>query len=392
MPYRVVFYCPDRHIVYDGRTPDEVGVGGGVTARVRLARALARAGHQVVNIVNCSQREEVDGVEYLPLDRARSIEADVLVLNTSGGAYDLRPILGLDCSTRLQLVWVHGTATPHGLSRIHVDGFVAVSNFVAGVIQSSWEFADVPIFVAYNGFEHAHFAEAERELLARDPYRLIYTSHPSKGLDTAIDVVLRLRAFDRRYHLTLFGGARLWGQPEDGYVDTAGVLAGGLIGQRALARELARSTFSIQLQDRPEPGALAIVDALRAGCVVLASPVGCYPEMILNAVNGVLVEGDHMTAQARGQAVEAIRGLHTDHGRLERLSRSARSLPWSSDMMARVWSQYFEWRLEGERKRPESECARCGSTALALEDGRHCTRCGHYELLRSDGAGGGRHG
>ncbi len=40
--YRVVIYCPDRHIVYDGRTPDEIGVGGGITARVRMARALAR--------------------------------------------------------------------------------------------------------------------------------------------------------------------------------------------------------------------------------------------------------------------------------------------------------------------------------------------------------------
>ena len=52
---RVAIFCPDRHILYDGRTPDEVGVGGGITARVRMARALARRGHEVHMIVNCPQ-------------------------------------------------------------------------------------------------------------------------------------------------------------------------------------------------------------------------------------------------------------------------------------------------------------------------------------------------
>ena len=41
MKYRVTLYCPDRHVEYDaGRTPDQKG--GGVTARIRLAQALAR--------------------------------------------------------------------------------------------------------------------------------------------------------------------------------------------------------------------------------------------------------------------------------------------------------------------------------------------------------------
>ena len=48
MKYKVVFYCPDKHILYDGgRLPDTQGVGGGVNARIRLAQSLTRLGHQV---------------------------------------------------------------------------------------------------------------------------------------------------------------------------------------------------------------------------------------------------------------------------------------------------------------------------------------------------------
>jgi len=246
--------------------------------------------------------------------------------------------------------------------------------------------------VAYNGFEEMHFADPGRQRPRRDPFRLIYFSHPSKGLHTAIDIVHRLRAHDERYHMAVFGGARLWGESDGPAEDAEGVLNGGLIGQRSLASELARSTFSIQLQDRPEPGALAIVDALRAGCVILASPVGCYPEMILNGANGLLVNGNCLDDEPRRQAAGTILALQSDRERLKALSRGARSAPWSSDVMAGAWSRYFDWRLGEEAGRPESGCARCGATALDLGDGRHCTRCGHYARIETVDSGDDRHG
>src|SRR4030067_41981 len=87
--YSVIFYCPDRHIVYDGRTPVERGVGGGITQRVRMARALAQMGHHVTAVVNCPRREVIDGVQYVPLGATAELRADVPIANTSGGASDL---------------------------------------------------------------------------------------------------------------------------------------------------------------------------------------------------------------------------------------------------------------------------------------------------------------
>src|SRR5207249_190685 len=82
-------YCPDRHLAYDGATPDRVGVGGGVTARIRIAEALARRGHKVCVVCNCPVEVTHAGVRYVPLDDVTRIDAEVLVLHTSGGGLDL---------------------------------------------------------------------------------------------------------------------------------------------------------------------------------------------------------------------------------------------------------------------------------------------------------------
>ena len=84
MKYKVVSYCPDRHIEYDGETPYKTGVGGGVTARVRMAKALAQLGHDVTMAVNCREERWIDGVHYMPLDQFRSYDGDIAILNTSG--------------------------------------------------------------------------------------------------------------------------------------------------------------------------------------------------------------------------------------------------------------------------------------------------------------------
>jgi glycosyltransferase involved in cell wall biosynthesis len=385
--YHVVFYCPDRHIEYDGRTPDRVGVGGGITARVRMARALRRLGHRVTMVVHCPRPARIDGVDYRPLDTVHRLEGDVLVANTSGGALDLRPLLELDCDVRLRLVWAHGTVKPGGLDRIGYDALYAVSNFVAEVAARDWAVPRQRLFVVYNGFEERTFARAERRRPKRDPYRLVYFSHPSKGLEAAVNVLRRLRAADDRFHLVVCGGPRLWGQPETNLRQEEGMSYLGLLGQRELAGELLRCGFSFHLQARQEPGALAIPDAMRAGCVIIGSPVGCYPEYVESGHDGFLVPGDHTSEETRAAATATILGLVRNPDLSEVTRRNARAVIWDSDTMARVWTAHWAWLLEGSREPVDAApgpCPRCGGESLTLEDGHHCTRCSFYRRAAAE--------
>jgi glycosyltransferase involved in cell wall biosynthesis len=377
MPLRVVLYCPDRHLTYDGRTPDEIGVGGGVTARVRMARALARPGHSVTHVVNCPRQEMIDGVAYCPLDEAGRLEADVVVFNTSGGALDLSPALELDITARLRIVWVHGTRPPGGLDRVGYDSVYAVSNFLGRIVVDAWGVPAEKVFVTYNGYEPSHFTAAEADAPERDPLQLIYYSHPSKGLETALAVVTQLRRAQPRFHLEVVGGARLWGSAEAVPVSSEGVRDHGLLGQRALVPLLLRSTYAMQMQDREEPFGLSVVEAMRAGLVVVASPVGALPELITDRVTGMIVPGDHRQPSVRQAAADAILRLHTNPVERDAIVRRARGAAPDTDTLARAWVEDWRARL-GEAEPSCSACSHCGGRANRLAGGDHCTACGRF--------------
>jgi len=381
MTYRVTIYCPDRHIVYDGRTPRQKGVGGGITARIRMAHALQRRGHRVTLVVNCPRRETYEGVEYVPLDEAASLVGDILILTTSGDRLDLTPALALRREAALTIVWVHGPARPGGMDEIGWDSCYAVSNFIGGIAREQWGIPAERIFVSYNAFEESLFAEAEAQGLRRDPYRLVYFSHPSKGLETAVAVFERLRAQDRGFTLRVFGGDELWGG-EGSVPDLPdGASYAGLVGQAEIVGELVQAGFSLQMQAREEPGALAIMEALRAGCVIVASPVGCYPEMIDDGKNGLMIQGNHTDSAVREQAARRILDLVNDPPAMQAIRREGMAAPWSLDRMAEAWTWHWDWLLRTPTDRARTSidaCQRCGGDRLVLADGAHCMKCSLY--------------
>ena len=383
--YRVVFYCPDKHIEYDGNTPYRTGVGGGITARVRMAKALCKAGHEVVSVVNCPRREQIDGVEYIPLGKARKIEGDVLIANTSGGAMDLRPLLDLETNVRLRLVWAQGTIKSVGLEEVGYDYLYVVSNFMAGVAHSDWGIPRERIFVVYNAYEEELFSRAEDQHPVRDPFRLVYFSHPSKGLDTAIAVLKQLRAVNPRFHLLVFGGLGLWGQEEIDLPEAEGLIYKGLFGQLELAHELMQCSYSICLQSRQEPFGMVVTESMRAGCVVFASPVGAYVELIQNGEDGFLIGGNPQTRVVQNQVTARIVELLHNPETLSDLRRNAQAAIWDCETMAHVWTGHWDcWFKRFEEvggfmeKDYLKRCSLCEGKLLPLADGNHCVECGFY--------------
>jgi glycosyltransferase involved in cell wall biosynthesis len=259
--------------------------------------------------------------------------------------------------------------------------------FIAGIARSSWGVPTSKLFVSYNVYEETAFNAPPPH--SRNPCRLVYFSHPSKGLESAIEVTNRLRLEDPRFHLVVYGSEELWGGTEEKPAAIDGVLRRGLVGQDRLAAELLQCTYSLQLQHREEPGALAITEALRAGCILLASPVGCYPEMITNGVNGFLIQGDHRRVETRRAAAETIAALHQHSPLREAIQRSAQDAPWSSDTMTATWEGHWDWWFDGGRREEGSAepCSVCSGPTLSLADGLHCLDCSSYRARVPQPAG-----
>lgn len=377
--YRVLILCPDRHLVYDGHTPDRVGVGGGVTARIRMAQALARLGHQVTVLANCPQRTVIHAVEYLPLEATPPREVDVFIANTTGGDLDISLALSLPVGARLSLVWLGGKPKPKGIDALRFDYLYVVSNFLRDHVVSSWGVEERRVFVAYNGVEESLFLEARAKAAARDDFRIAYLGHPSKGLEAAIGVLKRLRRRDPRYSLHVFGGPALWGGEDSDVPEEPGVVYHGLLGQRELVANLVQCGFALHLQRIEEAFGIAVAESLRAGCITLASPVGAIPELIRHGRDGFLVPGDPRASSTQDRAASLIWLLSQRPDYLQYVRENASKFPWNWDRMALVWVGHWDWALDRERSAVEGvPCPVCDGALLLLADGAHCRACGRY--------------
>jgi glycosyltransferase involved in cell wall biosynthesis len=380
--HSITIYCPDSHLTYDRLTLDRKGVGGGATARVRAAYALADCGHRVRLFINCPKERTESSVETRHFSKLKKDNSDIFIASTSGGQFDLSSLEKINFDSRLKILLVHGIAQPHGLSYYPFDFVYAPSNFIREKAVHEWGMPPDKVFVSHRGVVESHFTVRGWRAPKRDPFALLYAGHPSKGMDTAIAILRSLRQIDNRFILHVYGGAGLWGDAGENPLPEPGITYHGIIGQRQLAQEMQDCSFSITLQDRQEPFGMTLIDAMRAGCIPLASPVGAYPEVITHGQNGFLVPGDHTQEPTRQAAVDLILALTRNPEYVGYLRRNAIQTPLTWDMVARTWEGHWEWCLSGKQSpgiHGLGACNECQGDWLPLADGLHCTRCGNYQ-------------
>lgn len=380
MMFDVTIYCPDTHILYNANLIDQKGLGGGLIGRILMAQALASHGHQVTVIAHVTHSYRHRGVEYIPLaDAVRKKKTDILILASSGGALSLEPAVDLKLDAKWRGIRIGSVPPIRGLEKFHWDSIIPQSNFVHTVIKNEWYLEKPKQFVIYQGvskIRNGRWLSIPR----RDPFRLIYTSHPDKGLSAAIAVLEKLRAMDKRYHLFVYGSEGIYGGEDTKPSARAGITYFGARKNTKILSALETALASFQLQARLEPFGKVLTESMLHGAIPLASPVGAYPELVTQGQNGILIEGDYASDEAHSLAAEWIVRLNQNPELASYIRRNAMNLPWDWDTMAKVWAGYWEWVLyrKGTLLPERQRCARCDSMLLSLADGYHCTECGWY--------------
>jgi glycosyltransferase involved in cell wall biosynthesis len=383
MTYKILLYCPDNHITYNLHTLDHIGVGGGITARLRMAHALANLGHKVTVFINCPQEEIIQGVSYHHYSHLEDSQTDIAIFSSSGGELNFKKISFQKISAQLKILMVHGDTFPGNISPNDIDFVYSLSNFVREIAINQWEIDPGKVFVSYRGVVRE--TTSERAIPKRDPFKLVYFGHPSKGLDAAVQVLKILRQSDPRFSLHVFGGNRLWGMSEEPIRPDEGLIYHGLIGQKELAARLHEMSYSINLQSREEPFGMVVTESMHAGCVVLASPVGAYPEIIKDGWNGFLIPGRHSDPETHNLTANKILDLMDHPNEMDRIRDNAISSPLSWETIARSWIGHWNWALSNVKSKPVSNhplgfsCSLCNGPCFSLSDGLHCLDCGNYQ-------------
>jgi glycosyltransferase involved in cell wall biosynthesis len=256
------------------------------------------------------------------------------------------------------------------------------SNCIHKIAVTSWHVKPQKILTTYYGITDEHFKYFGKK--NRDLKKIVYLSHPSKGLDSAIAVFRILREEDPGFTLHVYGGNKLWGEQESVIAQESGLVYHGLVGQKELAHRLQKIGFSLNLQSREEPFGMVVTESMRAGCIVLASPVGAYPEFVKNGFNGFLIPGDHTNPQTHEKAARLILQLIKTPDYMDYIRHNAINTPFSWQTIAKSWEGHWDWHLKGTQKQNLTEniirgCSQCGGNLLPLADGLHCVDCGTYQ-------------
>ncbi|MFV1979842.1 MAG: glycosyltransferase [Rhodothermia bacterium] len=385
-PLEIVLYCPDTHVEYDGFTPDERGLGGGKTAQIRLCEAFARLGHRVTFFANCSRSVVCSNVEYQHYSAAGRISCDLFIASTTGDKLDLSPVAQLEIKSSHRVVWAQGFLKREPLDAFPWDFLHVPSNYLRDLAEAKWAVQPSRLFVVHNGVKAEYFRDSGATTDSRDPFGIVYTGHPMKGLDHAREVLRRLRNVDSRYHLDVVGGYQLWGDDLTEIQEEPGIAFRGMLGQRDLARQLRRYTYCLALQQREEPFGIALVEAQKAGVAVIASDVGAYSELVRDGFNGFLVGPEAGTEASYQEAFDRILYLAKEPDVVRTISRRASESPLDWDTLARSWLAHRSAALsdsseKGGANRSESTafvCPKCHARLLELPDGCHCEACGRF--------------
>jgi glycosyltransferase involved in cell wall biosynthesis len=236
----VTFACGPGGPAYPWADPDvEDGIGGSEECLILLARELAKLGHQVVVYNNCADRAGVyHEVEYRTYDSYDEFrETDVLVAWRNW-------YLLMGKQARYKWLWCHdvpvGCHCPckeeierEDSAFNHIDKLVLLNDYHKRIYMQ----AGIPeerCFVAPIGVDPETF-DIEVE---RDWFRVLYFSHPNRGLDRLREIWPRVKAAVPQATLASF-----WWEPEHWRPanEALGILPMRKLGYREIAVECKRA-------------------------------------------------------------------------------------------------------------------------------------------------------
>jgi len=158
---------------------------------------------------------------------------------------------------------------------------------------------------------------------AREPALVVFSGRcePGKGIYDLLDAVAALRPVCPRLRIECAGdgdlGALQRRAAELGI--GAQVEMRGWIGPRERSRLLERAAVFV-MPSHAEGMPMSLLEAMAAGCPVIASAVGGIPDLVTHDVNGLLVPPRDPAALA-----DALRALLSEPRRAARLGREARA-------------------------------------------------------------------
>lgn len=357
-----MFYGGSAWSTWSPTTLDEDGIGGSETALVRVAEILAARGWSVEVYFDVFEGQ-VNGVEYLPIDRWEPADVPAAFVGFR------RPdIFDREIACPVRVFWCHDAHLGDALTPAQgreMTAVVAVSDWHRRLLAEQYPFLATKLRTVRNGVSlrrattgEPAFPDATASFAERAP-RALYSSNPGYGLRVLLALWPEIRRRVPEAELHLYSDWEVYDRFVEenhrlragkvmllhllGEAEAAGgVVSHGRVGQPELHRAMQRARVWSYTAIVDETGCIGAMEARAAGLAIVASERGALPETVGRG-RGIFVPLDD-EERLRADFVSAIAGLLSDEAAWTALHEKALedvdALDWST--RASDWEHVLE--------------------------------------------------
>jgi glycosyltransferase involved in cell wall biosynthesis len=350
----------------------EQGIGGSETAAACMGREMARRGHSVVVLGQCSEEKAgvFDGVTYIDHSKALSgtvdaFKSDVFITSRQPG------VLSHGFPALVKALWVHdihvGENTPMLAEQLMgLDVVFALTNWHKDLLLQTYPYlSPKTVEVIRNGIDVSRFAGEPKKI----GNRCIYASSPDRGLERLLKFWPKIRAKVSDAELHVYYGFNTWKRMAEYRNDVRaqfeiqrfekllkinepnGVHYHGRVGQKELAKAYMEAKVWAYPTWFAETFCISAIEAQAAGCVPVTSAHAALNETVQN---GFLLAMPDTTPEYEAAFVERVSSLLLDEGKRREVAARARAqalAKWGWDKLAGEWEVLFARLLDEKGSR-----------------------------------------
>ena len=360
-PKDIVIACPG--LPFNGKTFDNISLGGSESACYYLARALARLGHRVQVFCN-TEAVRCDDVDYLPLGLFQQYVSftthDVCIVQRTP------ELLSGHVRSRFTAVWCHDLALGRSESKVrgtswNYDKLFVLSDFMRTQYQQVYGLPEELVYQTRNGVD-LDTVERVRMRIAgkakRNPLSLVFSARPERGLDILLGEIMprilehepAARLFISSYHNPVDHLQEFYSHCDA----LAARLGDRVVKLGSLNKEQlyeVYQTAGLYLYPTPskiaadfdEVSCLSLMEAQACGLPIVTSARGALPETMAPGAGVLISDEIHTEQYYKAFAHAALRLMRTpEEWQAASAAGLARAQELGWDEVARNWSALFE--------------------------------------------------
>jgi len=315
---KINLYDNNEKLTYNPNTMKNAGVGGTQTIIIEVAKELAKRGHDVTAYIKCNFPDVYDDVKYYQhYDYEPSNEGVLIGFESLPKEHNAKKVF--NWSTRIAIEDVN--------KHPNVDKLIVLSEWHRDRYASELSSELVKKMTIIEPGVSKRFFKPDTKKWNKS---ISYAGHPYKGgMKALIEYAKRLKPKMKDINIHAYGSGKLWGWEDTQYRSLYNdlihnkILYHGQGGKRRMARQFNGTEVFIYPVGKhiQETFCMVILEAMAAGCVVIASDNGNIKNLVGDT--GYIISGNVDDYKWHMEAVEKTIKLFNDYPLMLKLSKMA---------------------------------------------------------------------